>query len=542
MAIVLWLPLLCAISSGSASAQSSSSPRAKDVSLSLDKWRRAYVSGYLELDEPLSTRRSAYGRLTPEVPEFATHYDGLIGLLDHTSGLEAKSIRCFVALLRLAAVGRSGPVVHPTRGAEVIRAAARAALGRATDRRLQFAIVDAAAGRPSTWEGDWDPHLQAAAVRSLGILELSVTRPTIERACESEDAPVRLAAAFALHAMGPTRSLEPICDAMERERDGRVAERLASAAHAILSRHVDECDTKLVRRAVHSALTMLGKTGDWRADLAVVELCEAFRNRSAVEPLIEILERFETDPEGIDKGRISGVLRKRTHDALQTLTGARIPADSPADWRAFWDRVHPEFVLANQPERDEGQTFAGFFGIPIAGTRVVFVIDRSGSMREPFGNGGTRHEQARTELLQAAAALPSDARFKVITFGDRAKPWRHDFSSPNEANFRALRDTLRRRGAKGATDLYGGLARALEIEAAKFGERYPSPVDEIFLLSDGAPSAGEIVSPSRILSAVREANEHRQVRIHTVFIGNSASAADFMQTLATENHGQFVRR
>jgi hypothetical protein len=85
-----------------------------------------------------------------------------------------------------------------------------------------------------------------------------------------------------------------------------------------------------------------------------------------------------------------------------------------------------------------------------------------------------------------------------------------------------------------------------------YGNHYETVVDELFLLSDGAPSVGEVLDPIEILRLTREINRFKEVRINTVFISSqtppqvaaqqqnmSLSPKELMRRMARENGGKF---
>ncbi len=518
-----------------------------EVATALHRWHDAFVGRKIELGEPAYTGSKAkniYGELIADPPLSLTHLSGLQTILD--LAIENQSPDVAREGLRLAAVGLGHKRVDITRRPEVVRASALGALGHFSKMAALEVVMQTARGETKGWRrSEWHVAIQAAALRALGAIDVSVARPLIQKQLHATDPEVRLASADALHAIASPRALLAIATAIESERNSRVATILAKAAHQTLGRNVDRCSTSDIRRVVKAACGMLGRT-DWRADLAAVNLLADFRNVTAVEPMIAILERFHEKPEDVDKGLISGLLRHRTHEVLQELTGARMPAHEPEQWRAWWERVRGEFVLAKQPEKVKGNTSSGFFGIPIIGARIVFIIDRSGSMIEQYrgngdgGDGGTRFEYARRELLRAVSKLPPDTRFNVVTFSDTVKAWRKGFADSAKPNQSALKTKLKSTKVQGGTNIFGALEKALGLKTAAYGKRYASAVDEIFLLSDGAPTVGEITDPGGILSVVREANEHRNVRINTIFIG-SEDRSGFMRNLAKQNDGQFVR-
>jgi hypothetical protein len=93
---------------------------------------------------------------------------------------------------------------------------------------------------------------------------------------------------------------------------------------------------------------------------------------------------------------------------------------------------------------------------------------------------------------------------------------------------------------------------ALDIKLMKYGSHYETTVDEIFLLSDGAPSVGDVQDPIEILRLISEVNRFKEVRINTVFISSqtppevqaaqdrmSLVPKELMRRMAKQNGGKF---
>jgi hypothetical protein len=62
-------------------------------------------------------------------------------------------------------------------------------------------------------------------------------------------------------------------------------------------------------------------------------------------------------------------------------------------------------------------------------------------------------------------------------------------------------------------------------------------VEEVVLLTDGAPSMGELVEPIRILARVARYNRWLGVRISAVSLRAPGRAQAFLRRLAAENQG-----
>lgn len=522
-----------------------------DPAKNLHAWAKKYEAGEIEVAEKTTrgTISSTLYRGFVEKRQIGriSHHAGLTRLL--TAARKHQDLDTVRALLKLATVGLRRTDVGVLRRPEVVRSSAVSTLGRFGETKAQFMLMKFAQGDKADWRGRWSCAVQAAALRALGVSAIKVARPLLERSLRHDEPTVRLAAAEALHATGPPRALDRLCSALDQERDPLVAEQLARTIHAILRRHGEKCEVRMIRRCVLASAGLIGRLSDWRVDRAAVELLADYRSVASIEPLIRILERFagEEGAKRVDAGLVSGVLRHRAHEVLQSLTGARFAAHDSARWRAFWEKVREDFVLAKAPPKT-AHTSSGFFGIPIVGSRVAFVIDRSGSMNEEHEEARdrehremvTRFQWARNELLSAASKLAPDTRFNVVTFSSDVKRWRDKFCEPTKNNLVALRDLLKRTRVEGGTNIFDALDLALGLRTSKSAQRYETPVDEIFLLSDGAPTMGSIVDTESILAVLRDANSQRRVRINTIYIGPEASSG-FMKHLAEQNDGQFVR-
>jgi Mg-chelatase subunit ChlD len=247
-------------------------------------------------------------------------------------------------------------------------------------------------------------------------------------------------------------------------------------------------------------------------------------------------------------------------DALHVLTGAK-PGDDPRAWAAWW-RDHEAEVKAGKvvigtgkpepPKSDQGN----FYGIPQVEERILYVLDRSGSMlasmeNPKFVNGGavaarddedSRFDAAVRELLRAAKSLRKDARYTLVAYSDHAETILGEELEPAKPERHAqLADALARMGPEGQTNIYEALDLALRLAGVHPEEpQAAAKADAIYLLTDGAPTdaKGKIEDPERTLQAVREWNCLRRVVIHTIGIGAEHNSA-FLRQLAEENGGTY---
>ena len=119
---------------------------------------------------------------------------------------------------------------------------------------------------------------------------------------------------------------------------------------------------------------------------------------------------------------------------------------------------------------------ATFFGMAASGNRVVYVLDRSGSMDDP---GGLPMRAAKKELLRSIDGLEDMQQCYVIFYNQEPRllnpigiPGRLVFA--NEANKRSIGRMVERLSPEGATDHMLALRKALALRP-----------DVVFLLTDG---------------------------------------------------------
>jgi hypothetical protein len=438
--------------------------------------------------------------------------------------------------------------------------------------------------------------LQVAGVRGIGLCKDGSFRGVVEQALADDDELVRVVAAEALAVIGDDNSGLALVRAIEKDTNDAVLVAATKSLRSLYQRHMPKAagvfepspdkpkgdapaggtpagDAKPaapapaalpenVRRAVVAAIGALGRS-TWRGDMELVRLLDDFRTLDAVPALIGVLERFTAHPEDIKTGKTSGLLWYQAYELLTSLTGASIPLDQPAKWREFWQAEKDKLVVGLKKEAKAGATSAGgFCGIPVEGTRVVFVLDLSGSMQWPMDEQDAegkkkqskRLDFAQRELKRAMDIISPNAHFNLITFNGNPKPevWSKELVQATEKNrerFKKYVDGLR---ADGGTNLWSGLEEALKIKTLAQTNRYASNIDELFVLSDGAPTVGEVLDPIEMLRLVQESNRYANVRINTVFISSatppefqrsephmSITPQELMRRMAEQNYGKF---
>jgi HEAT repeat protein len=296
------------------------------------------------------------------------------------------------------------------------------------------------------------------------------------------------------------------------------------------------------------ALRNLLEDPSWRVRAAAIDAALRMWERGVVLLLIDRLAK-ET-----------GRLKADAHVALCTLTGESL-GDDPELWNAWFAQKGPGLVLGPRPEPDRygrikrgearilhaggGQVethTTAFFDLALRSSRMMFVLDLSGSMGKAATQTGdvgrgdpSKLDLTRRELDKTLGALPDGTALDVLvyrypsTFPPRPEVTRAlgKLTPLQKASRERASDWLRAQSAKGWGAFYEALLAASEED-----------VDTIVLLSDGVPSRGRFDRPERLLEAWTRANRFRRVAIHTVLVGDRATDRALMEDLAWATWGR----
>ena len=145
--------------------------------------------------------------------------------------------------------------------------------------------------------------------------------------------------------------------------------------------------------------------------------------------------------------------------------------------------------------------------------RVVFVLDRSGSM------AGTPMAQARKSVEACLGALAADDLFGIAAFDDGVELFESKLTAASAAGREKAREFLSGVDARGGTEL----AKAIQAAARVLGRQG----GDVLVITDG-----QVMGTDPIL----EAAKRTEMRIHCLGIG-SASQDRFLALLARETGG-----
>lgn len=502
------------------------------------------------------------GRLTEDDEERITHLDALQKLLffaEHNPSPDMAD-----AVLGVAAAGLESSFLDLT--ALELREVGHWTLARTDHSGGWFVILRAAAGEQVPVLSDLQPvstdaagvtvgpARRVAALQLLGRKNWPVFRSTLEGALGDPDPRVRLAAAEAMLPPWRVERVHKVSLAAAQERHPVVSQALVRLLLAMLRTPPAELGPAQVEAILTSALQQFGRCG-WRTDMDLLDLVEAFPTKAAIPTLLAALDLEVRSPDALVTAvnkRASPLLRERAVGLLRAMTGALIPGDDLEAWRDFWRREQHNIVVPARLKKDDpGATRAQFFGVPVTGGSIAFLIDTSGSMGEAPGGaagtgprrrgGQTRLSAAKEQLLLAVQAMAPDSQYYVFTFSDHGRSWTPTAIKADSRSVRSLTELLSRFGARGGTNLHDGLVQALQLGEQRYGEIGQVKIDELFVLSDGQPTAGAVQGVDDLCEIVREANKYTKVRIHTVFTG-SGPGSELLRRLAEENGGVHVQR
>ena len=273
---------------------------------------------------------------------------------------------------------------------------------------------------------------------------------------------------------------------------------------------------------------------DWHAAARARRLVRALDAERAVPILIEGLATWQRRGA---TGRGSKRILHEVMRELQHISGRSIGPDS-GRWNRWWTAVQEGRIGLPEDVEEQGSylSSATFFGLRPVSDRVVFVVDRSGSMDTVFGTDGrTRYDEAVDQLVSFLGEAGADTRFAIVLFSDEGKRWRTALSSATDANIEQAELWLHRIRPEGGTSLFEGVRAALRLDRQGRLDADRLEVDTAVVLCDGATDEG----PSWVKPWLRANNETAQIVFHCVQIG--ARGDGTLETLAAESGGEVLQ-
>lgn len=271
---------------------------------------------------------------------------------------------------------------------------------------------------------------------------------------------------------------------------------------------------------------------DWKDASRAVAWSRALDDKDCVAFLVAALDTWQ---ERGERGLQSLRLRHELARALAQRSG-QPPVLDAAVWRAWWTSVTAGLRPAPSSARAQG-TQAAFFGVTPDSDRIVFVLDRSGSMDAQFAPGSARRwDEAQKQLYAFLAEAPKGLKYDVVLFHDYAESFKGALVANDPASLDELRLWLGIHRPGGATMLHAGVRAALgsddrpESKAARLPE-----CDTLVLLCDGETSEGT----AWVRSFLTELVPALRLVVHGVQVGGISDGV--LEELAKGSRGGFVK-
>ena len=280
----------------------------------------------------------------------------------------------------------------------------------------------------------------------------------------------------------------------------------------------------------------------WEQKLSALRGIAKAGDEKVVEPLIEGLGKVK-----LEEGRLKDDYLK----ILRKLVGIELESDDPNLWRAAWTAKKDGKDPAKPGEGDTIAEPTEFFGLKTKSTRVIFVLDRTGSMgcplkgqpepkpavkeppkkrevatggkKEPPEVAAARDEAARIkkkyddrkvetridglkkEFINTVWNLSDKVWFGVIFYEANTQPWKDHLvpaTWPNKLEIIKETDKLQ---PSGGTNIWGALEHAyryveqpmrpdlMQVDKKGNYATLIAGADTFFLMTDGAHNIGKFV-------------------------------------------------
>lgn len=299
-------------------------------------------------------------------------------------------------------------------------------------------------------------------------------------------------------------------------------------------------------------------------------------DQRAVKPLIDAL------------GKATHQLAAEIDDALHWFTGKKFEG-SAAVWRSWWAKEGAAWLAAGatvrhhkKREKLPGGTRVRFYGIPTESHHIVFVLDRSGSMKtkasdksieakkkakkpkptvtgpkkdgkgSPGGHahrdaiaGDTKMEVAKNQLALSVDELAKGVNFALVFYSHDVRVWKEppELMASTKPNKASAKKWFMQLEPEGSTQMFAALAKALEFSdtIGQDKKKQRTGADTIFLLSDGSPTDadGKPLKSDELEKQYRafiEANKLYHCTVHTIGIGPQHNSA-VLRRLAKDTGG-----
>lgn len=376
------------------------------------------------------------------------------------------------------------------------------------------------------------PARRAAAAEALEGLHLAPTRLALFAGALDEDLLVRRACQRALVGWDDDGVHRFLLDQAARGRD-----ELGWIEPRLVRRHFADVRLALTSPVAARVLGLVREglgSEDWRRCVRTLELGRCLPDGMAVPPLIDALRDWQARRQA-GKGRLR--VEADLAAELRRRSGRNI-GPHPERWATWW-RSRVAGASSGGGEAPEGdgasRTSAGFFGLRPMTDRVVFVLDRSGSMDAVFSaSERTRYEEAVLQLCALLESLGPQARYRVILFSSGLRISSAELREADEGQIASTRAWMLYRDPEGGTQLEPAVREALRLDREQRPDLTELDADTVIVLCDGQTAEG----PGWVEALLEGPNQEACVVFHCVQIGGGGDGT--LEALAQGTGGTFV--
>jgi len=203
--------------------------------------------------------------------------------------------------------------------------------------------------------------------------------------------------------------------------------------------------------------------------------------------------------QALHRQAVQGNINAQVDLGLIYFEGQRVPKNlvqAQYWWTLAAQRGHPvAYTNLRLLKPDSHQEEVSFFGTQGKGSRFIFIIDKSGSMKPG------RLQAAKMELMKTLKKLPVGSQFKIYFFNHKAEPMPgRGLLAATPQSIAWAEKWISTRGANGGTNPSLALKWAFELNP-----------DTIWLLSDG-----QFVDDAAIIGQLSRDNADKAARINTL--------------------------
>lgn len=267
---------------------------------------------------------------------------------------------------------------------------------------------------------------------------------------------------------------------------------------------------------------------------------------------LAMIPAAENIPVLITAMKTAGLTREAAARGLILLTNVNFGLDRKK-WDEWWQANGKQFKLDEDEVRkkhirdisvDPKEKESDFYGIPIYSKRILFVIDKSGSMA--MGQSPRRIDGVKTELMRLIHDFSEDIHFNMMFFSHNISYWKGKSLWPADKKIKI--------NAAGYVKIVKPEGATFTDEAMKAAFRFiveKEQVETVFLLTDGAPFNRDYLPMEPIRQEIAGLNRFVKARIHTIgcFTGAAeqpnrgeptrADLTNFLKGIAKDNDGMF---